>query len=93
VDGTLCTLTEDSGYEYAQPKQAMIDKVNRLYNEGHTIKICTARGQMSGIDWEQFTKEQLAKWGVKYHEYHKKPSGDFYVDDKAMTIEEFLNRS
>lgn len=92
VDGTLCDETCDFGYEYAQPNQEMIDFVNCLYDEGHTIKIFTARGQCTGIDQEQFTKEQLREWGVKYHEYHKKTAADFYVDDKAVTPEEFLKR-
>lgn len=92
VDGTICNLTEDFGYEYAQPIQEMVDEINRLYDEGHTIKIFTARGQLSGVDWEKFTKEQLKVWGVKYHEYYTKPAGDFYIDDKAMTPEEFLKR-
>ena len=92
VDGTICDETCDFGYEYAQPRQEMVDAINRLYDEGHTIKIFTARGQATGIDWEQFTKEQLAEWGVKYHEYHKKISGDFYVDDKAVLPDEFLRQ-
>jgi len=90
VDGTICNETWDVGYKYAKPNQKMVDKINRLYEEGHTIKIFTARGQVTGIDHEQFTKDQLKKWGVKYHEYHKKTPGDFYIDDKAVTPEKFL---
>jgi carbamoyl-phosphate synthase large subunit len=91
VDGTICTLTEDFGYEYAQPIDEMVDKVNRLYDEGHTIKIHTARGQTSGIDWEAFTIEQLKEWGVKFHEfYYGKPSADFYIDDKGINVKDFL---
>ena len=69
----------------------MVEKINRLYDEGHTIKIYTARGQESGIDYEAFTIEQLQDWRVKYHYfYYGKPSADFYVDDKGINAADFL---
>ena len=30
--------------------------INRLYEEGHTIKMFTARGTTTNIDWYDFTK-------------------------------------
>jgi hypothetical protein len=90
VDGTICTLTENHNYQDAQPIQEMVDKINKLHSEGHVIRIATARGQISGMEWEDFTKEQLDEWGVKYDEFCSKPAADFYIDDLAVTPEIFL---
>jgi len=90
VDGTICTMTEDHEYYKAIPIPEMVTKINKLYDEGHTIKISTARGQGSGIDQTDLTKKQLKEWGIKYHKLLKKTSADFYVDDKCMTPAEFI---
>jgi len=90
VDGTICTITENHEYHKAIPVPQMIKKINKLYDEGHTIKIATARGQVSGEKYHELTSEQLEEWGVKYHELFDKPSADFYIDDKAMTPGDFL---
>ena len=91
VDGTICELTLDMGYEYAQPIEEMVEYINDLYDQGHTIKIHTARGQDSGIDYESFTIEQLQEWGVKFHAfYYGKPSADVYIDDKGISAKDFL---
>ncbi len=90
VDGTICTMTENHEYYKAIPIPEMVTKINKLYDEGHTIKIATARGQGSGIDQTELTKKQLKEWGIKYHELFKKISADFYVDDKSMTPAEFI---
>lgn len=85
VDGTLCT-TVGSDYEHAvvfSRNQKVIDKVNKLFDKGHTIVICTARGATTGIDWTELTKSQLAEWGVKYHRLENKPFYDLLIDDKA----------
>jgi len=90
VDGTICTITENQEYHKAKPIPQVIAQINKLYDEGHIIKIATARGQASGLSFEELTKKQLKKWGVKYHEFYSKPSADFYIDDKAMTPWEFI---
>ena len=37
------------------------------------------------------TKQQLEKWGVKYHKlFLGKPSGDIYIDDKGIKDEDFF---
>ena len=99
IDGTICTLSEGK-YENAKPLQTRIDKVNKLYDEGHIIIFNTARG-MGRSDNSQvyaqrmfykFTKKQLERWGVKHHGlYMGKPSGDIYVDDKGEKDENFFN--
>jgi len=90
VDGTICTLTEHHEYYNAKPVPEMVTKINKLYDEGHTIKIATARGQNSGFDFIDLTKTQLRVWGIKYHELLEKPSADFYIDDKSMNPGEFI---
>lgn len=89
IDGTLCTNTEGA-YEEARPFPAIIDRVNRLYEEGHDILLHTARGSTTGIDWRALTEQQLSEWGVKYHVlYMGKPTADLYVDDKAVNVSDW----
>jgi hypothetical protein len=89
IDNTLCK-TEGKDYENSQPINERIAKVNWLFKEGHTIKIFTARGSGSGIDWRDLTEAQLDRWGVLYHELiMMKPAADFYVDDRAIRDSDF----
>ena len=91
IDGVLCD-THATDYGGALPKRSVIDSVNRLHEVGNTIKIFTARGSESGIDWRKITEKQLGEWGVKYHELHfGKPAADVYVDDKAVPLKEVMN--
>ena len=91
IDGTICTLRKRSDYNNAKPFPKMIKKINYLYDEGHTIKLFTARGCNSGIDHTDLTTNQLDKWGLKYHELimNKKPHYDLLIDDKAINVEDF----
>lgn len=90
VDGTLCT--QESDYSKALPIQAAIDSVNYMHSMGHTIKIFTARGARSGVDYTELTTQQLENWGIKYHELivNKKPHFDLLVDDKVIHISDWL---
>lgn len=94
IDGTLCSLVKNAEYTKAQPLKGRIKKVNDLYNEGHYIKLYTARGSTTGINWEETTKKQLEKWNLKYHELlmNSKPHGDLFVDDKAVNAELFFDQ-
>ena len=99
IDGTICT-NSSGDYDYAEPLQDHINIVNKLYDEGHTIVLQTARGmgrthnnQLSAyILFYNYTREQLEQWGVKYHTlFLGKPSGDIYIDDKGMRDIDFFN--
>jgi ribonucleotide monophosphatase NagD (HAD superfamily) len=84
IDGTICS----AGCEYkdAEPYDQVIDKINELYDGGHHIQFFTSRGTMSGEDWSEFTTNQLAAWGVMYHELTLgKPHYDLFVDDRAVS--------
>lgn len=85
LDGTICTQGNFS-YKEAEPIDVAVKAVNKLYDEGHTIIIDTARGGTSKIDWYDLTKEQLNKWGVKHHSLRvgQKIHADVYIDDKCV---------
>lgn len=87
IDGTLCTNTHGR-YEEAEPMAERIAVVNALYEKGHTIKLFTARGTVTGIDWRQLTELQLAQWKVKYHELlFGKPEADIFIDDRGFNAD------
>ncbi len=98
IDGTICTLTNGK-YEDAKPFVDRIEKINKLYDEGHRIVMYTARGMdryNGDVDranerFFYFTLEQLKSWGLKFS-YLKlgKPAADFYVDDKGFKDVDFF---
>ena len=89
IDGTICS-NEIIDYTNSRSNNYVVHLINNLYDEGHTIKIFTARGAMSGIGWKEHTIKQLADWGVKYHELIMgKPHADYFIDDKAINILDF----
>jgi capsule biosynthesis phosphatase len=99
IDGTICNNT-NGDYENAVPYQHAIDKVNRLYDNGHTVVYLTARGmgrtendpQKASDMFRGITEKQLNQWGCKYHQLIMgKPSGDFYIDDKGINSEHFFS--
>jgi hypothetical protein len=80
-------ITHD--YTKAKPILENIEKINNLYDEGHTIVYWTARGSRKQIDWTELTKKQLEEWGAKYHELKvNKPFYDLFIEDKSLRIEE-----
>ena len=90
IDGTLCDEMLGD-YENSTPDFKVIKKVNKLYDEGHIIKIFTGRGSKTGIDWREFTEKQLKSWGVKYHKLiFGKPVADIFIDDKAINIKDWI---
>ena len=91
LDGTIC-VTPDADYTQSAPSKSVIPKINALYNGGHTIKIFTARGSTTGIDWRTVTENQLKEWEVKYHELIMgKPEADVFIDDRGIGLKEWLN--
>lgn len=92
IDGTICTNT-DGNYESAQPYQEVLACVNRLYDQGHTIYLYTARGSTTGIDWRGVTERQLKAWGLRFHKlFMGKPTADVYIDDKCINIKDWLKQ-
>jgi hypothetical protein len=91
IDDTLAK-TNGNDYPKSVPIPKAIAKVNKLYDEGHTIIIFTGRGSVSGRDWRALTVSQLFRWGVKYHVLNMtKPPFDFIIDDKAINTKDWMN--
>lgn len=97
IDGVIGTKTEFSMKEINERKREMfleimpnlkvIEKINRLWKEGNTIILYTSRL------WHDYevTVEWLKMHNVKYNVLiMAKPLGDVYVDDKCLSVEEFL---
>lgn len=100
LDGTLC-FTVDGDYANAQPRSDRIAIVNSLADLGHDISIYTARGMgrfgddqlLARKAFEDLTISQLRAWGVKFTILlFGKPSGDIYIDDKAIKDVDFFAR-
>ena len=92
IDDTICRTPNTLDYNKARPIKKAIDKVNKLYEDGHTVIFWTARGTGSGIDWREITESQLVVWGVKYHALKfGKPIYDVFIDDKNMNSIDWLN--
>ena len=92
IDETICYFSEEREYSLAQPIHENIQKINKLFDEGHTIVYWTARGTQTGIDWTQLTCSQLKEWGAKYTECKLgKPDYDLFICDKAINSERFFN--
>jgi len=86
LDNTICATPSSKKYEESVPYRPVINKINRLKTRGFYIKIFTARGSGSGIDWSELTEKQLKTWGVDYDELILgKPSFDIFIDDKARS--------
>ena len=90
IDGTICN-TDGSNYPSATPFKEAVKEVQRLFDAGHIIKMFTARGTTSKIDWTELTTTQLKEWGVPYHELimNIKPSFDIMIDDRAINAIEW----
>lgn len=84
LDNTLCE-GEFWGGDEPKPKQEMIDKIEKLYKQGHHIIIYTARHR----NYFQETEAWLIKYKVWYHALSMEKMGaDLYIDDKSIKPEE-----
>ena len=92
LDNVICS-TKKNYYHKSKPNIKAIKKINFLYEKGYLIKIFTARfmgrsKENKKIAIEKgynFTKKQLKKWKVNYHNLiFGKPSYDLFIDDKSI---------
>lgn len=99
LDDTI-SITTTRDWENAEPIIPVIEKIRDLYSKGWEIWIVTARGQLScngdivaaEKKYGEMIKSWLEKHNVPYHKLSfQKVLGAYYVDDKAMTPEEFSN--
>ena len=95
IDETICFYEQEialdgkKDYNLAIPNYENIEKINCLYDQGNRIVYWTARGSRSGINWHDFTEQQLNSWGAKHHQLRcDKPYYDIFVEDRSVRIEE-----
>lgn len=95
IDNIICKTVKNK-YKKSKPNKKVIDLINSLFEEGHIIKIFTARFMGRNNDnvtkakkqGYKLTKKQLQKWNVKYHKLiFGKPSYDYFIDDKAIGLD------
>lgn len=89
VDNTICRVPHELNYSDAIPIKANIEKINKLYDQGHTIIYWTARGSKSGTNYRDLTEKQLVRWRAKHSILLTgKPVYDMFIDDKNIRIDE-----
>lgn len=91
IDDTICHSPDKPDYSTSTPIIDNIQKANKLFDDGHTIIYWTARGTVSGKNWQEITKQQFHNWGIKYHELRfNKPYYDLFIDDKNMNTKDWI---
>ena len=92
LDNTIC-LTNGSDYKKSKPIKKNIKIINKLFFNGHYIKIFTSRYMGSSKEniskakkrGYKFTHNQLVKWNVRFNKLIMgKPTYDIFIDDKAL---------
>ena len=89
IDDTIIkTDIDNNGYYHIKSIYSdIVRKINKLYDEGHTIIIETGR------HWNHLksTLKHLEECEVKYHSLIMgKPPADYILDDKSISPDEFL---
>ena len=94
IDNTICK-TKRSEYSKSIPIKKNIKIINKLFEEGHFIKIFTSRymGRTNSDSKKAYklgylkTFNQLKKWNLNFHELIMgKPRYDIFVDDKNINF-------
>lgn len=104
IDGTLCPIKKkEEEYIDLIPYENMVEKLRYYHNNGAKITLFTSRNMNSyngniGVINKNTAKvllEWLEKWDIPYDEiiYGKPWPGHkgFYVDDRTVRPDEFLN--
>ena len=91
LDGTLYN-TDGNNYSDSSPKKSRIEFVNKIFGEGHTIMIDTAKGYASGKNYFFFNVNQLKSWGVKFNNFRKgtKIGADIFIEYKGIQDKRFF---
>ena len=97
IDDTICYYehldkTKKMDYSLAKPYVERINKINKLFDDGHKIVYWTARGTVTQKLWFNITYEQLKNWKCKFHELRMgKPAYDLFIDDKNINSNIYFN--
>lgn len=99
LDGVICTLRQPSeSYADVQPVSGAAETLHRLRVAGHTVIIYTARNMetckgnvgQAIKNIGMLTLIWLEKYQIEYDEiYFGKPSGDVYIDDRAIRFKDW----
>lgn len=89
IDGVIFDSVCDlyGNYQVRAVNDSVVDRIKLLYASGHEIVLHTGR------HWNHMdlTIKQLKQHGVDYHTLVMgKPVGDFYIDDRIMSIDQFV---
>ncbi len=106
IDGTLCPIKgPDEKYEDMVPFKDMVNRIREYKDQGARIILYTSRnmntykGNIGLINAKtaRIVLDWLEKWDIPYDEiiYGKPWPGHngFYVDDRTVRPDEFLNKS
>lgn len=106
IDGTLCPIKgKDERYEDIVPYPEMVEKIRYYKQQGAKIILYTSRNMntykgnigLINANTAGVILEWLKKWDIPYDEiiYGKPWPGHngFYVDDRTVRPDEFLNRT
>ncbi len=97
IDDTI-SITHNRDFENSTPIQDVIDKINELHRSGYRIILFTARG-MKSTGNSELAREKYYDVTVRWLHIHNveydellfgKPNADAYVDDKSMSIGDFI---
>ncbi len=106
IDGTICPIKKpDESYSELVPYPEIVSKIRKYKEDGAKIVLFSSRNMKSyngnlGVINKKTAPiliEWLEKWNIPYDEiYFGKPwPGDkgFYVDDRSIRPDEFLNNN
>lgn len=92
IDGVITKEKRLKRFDYKYiysliPISDVIRKIRKLYKEGNLIFLYTSREEYL----RKPTEDWLKKIKVPYHKLiMEKPNGEYYVDDKNLSVESFL---
>ena len=106
IDGTMCPIKgPGEKYEDMVPYKEMVDKIREYKEQGARIVLFTSRNMntyngnigMINANTARVILDWLEKWQIPFDEiFYGKPwpgHNGFYVDDRTVRPDEFLNKS
>jgi len=105
LDDTICVADKTEAdpivkYSNALPIKPIINKLKQYHSDGWYITIHTARHMVTCNNDADIAYGRLGPVTVEWLDKHKvpydqvvfgKPYGKFYIDDKALSLKDFLN--
>ena len=87
IDGVLFSRSNKNNYYDVYPNKGIIRLLQFIKKKGCRLILHTARGVKTGKNWEEVTRNYLKNNKIPFDELRfGKPSSDFYIDDKSISI-------